>query len=117
MSIHISSDSVKKNLERVAPPGERHFRLFRSALRSTSPVEKFMHLYNILLMFFDDKRQAQERLDNFIKKIPNTSAKPILRKPNPNETVYTRLRNEFAHSRPVRMSSRRKQKWLSVSVN
>jgi hypothetical protein len=51
-------------------------------------------------MFFDEKQNAQDRLDDFSNKKPNVPAKLRHRKPNPNETVYTRLRNEFGHSRP-----------------
>jgi hypothetical protein len=39
-------------------------------------VEEFMHLYNILLMLFDDKQNAQNRLDDFINKKPTVPAKP-----------------------------------------
>ena len=35
-----------------------------------------MHLYNILLMLFDDKQNAQNRLDDFINKKPTVPAKP-----------------------------------------
>ena len=89
-----SADRVKNELEEVAPAGLRHFGLFRSALRSESPVEAFMHLYHILLMFFGD---SQRRLDDFIRieepGVPETPHRGV------NETVYSRLRNEFGHSR------------------
>ena len=59
-----------------------------------------MHLYNILLMFFDDERpRAQKRLDTYIRE----QNSDVLMTPNPrtnrSETVYTRLRNEFGHHR------------------
>jgi len=97
----LSGSLLKTQLEQTAPAGERNFGLFRSARQSTSPVEEFMHLYNLMLMFFDDSRPgAQERLDEFIRtgkpRVPST---PRPRLPV-HETVYTRLRNEFAHQRP-----------------
>jgi hypothetical protein len=102
----LTADSLKSELEQVKPPGERSFGLFRSALQSTSPVEQFMHLYNILLMYFDDEKKAQNRLDKFIRKVnPKVEMKPYCRPAKSGkqkmvlETVYTRLRNEFAHSR------------------
>lgn len=93
----LSSERLKTELEQPTPPGARNFGLFRSALLSTSPVEKFMHLYNILLMFFDDK---QTGVDEFIlgenRSVPLTPHPHIK---NRLETVYTRLRNEFGHQR------------------
>jgi hypothetical protein len=96
----LNPTNLKADLEQPTLLGEEYFALFRSALLSASPVERFMHLYNILLMYFDDERPgAQERLDNFI--LEQKPAVPMT--PNPRtkrpETVYTRLRNEFAHQR------------------
>src|SRR5262245_36263134 len=48
----LSAVVLKKELEQASPPGENNFGLFRSARQSMSPVEEFMHLYNILLMLF-----------------------------------------------------------------
>jgi hypothetical protein len=98
----LSSSRLKTELEQTAPPGERNFGLFRSARQSTSPVEEFMHLYNLMLMFFDDSRPgAQARLDEFIRREePGVTSTPDPRRPRVHETVYTRLRNEFAHKRP-----------------
>lgn len=96
--VSISPAKVKSLLEQVSPPGERNFGLVRSARQSIGPVEEFMHLYNILLMIFNDK---QSSVDVFI-----VSEDPAVRqtqhphkKPGVMETVYTRLRNEFAHKR------------------
>jgi hypothetical protein len=87
--------SVVMELEN-AMPGERHFGLLRSALQSISPVDKFMHLYHILLMLCGDKQKAVEEF------IDKNSVEPPPMTPDPRdaskmETVYTRLRNEFAH--------------------
>lgn len=94
----LSSEHLKTELEQPAPPGERNFRLFRSALQSTSPVEEFLHLYNILMMLFNDD---QRRVDNFIcSKNPGVPLTPDPRKnKNRLETVFTRLRNELGHNR------------------
>jgi hypothetical protein len=98
----LTEASLRPKLEQIAPPGERSFSLFRSALLSKSPVERFMHLYNILLMFFDDDQKgAQGRLDNFVRTenpgVPQTAHPKF---PRVSETVYTRLRNELGHPRP-----------------
>lgn len=108
----ISADRLRAILGQSSPPGERYYGLLRSARQSASPVEEFMHLYNILLMLYNDK---QPEVDSFIRQHEKTIAydntRPLLdrqRKPrldnqgNPKyakETVYTRLRNEFAHKR------------------
>jgi hypothetical protein len=93
----IQAESLKADLELATMPGERYFMLFRSAMQSEGPVEQFMHLYNILLMFFNDE---QNDLDAFIRQeepmVPQTASpktKGVM------ETIYRRLRNEFAHAR------------------
>lgn len=57
-----------------------------------------MHLYSLLLRFFEDE---QAKVDDFIRS--QDSAVPQSPDPRPGhsnrETVYTRLRNEFAHRR------------------
>lgn len=88
---------LKAELEKPSLPGEDYFGLFRSACQSTSPVEAFMHLYNILLMLYND---SQPKVDKFIISKDQT----VPQTPQPGnakvmETVYTRLRNELAHHR------------------
>jgi hypothetical protein len=98
MAISISPAELRQELEHSNPPGERYFGLFRSAILSPSPVEAFMHVYNLLLMLHND---SQADLDAFIvsqdPSVPQTQAPK--RKPGVMETIYTRLRNEFAHTR------------------
>ena len=98
VTLGLDATTVQKELEQSSPPGERHYGLLRSACQSASPVEEFMHMYNIMLMLHDDK---QGKLDRFI-----VAEEPTVRqtqhpekKPGVMETVYTRLRNEFAHKR------------------
>ena len=96
-SVGLSTARLKPELEQAAPPGERNFRLFRSARQSTSPVEEFMHLYNILLMLVDE---TQAKVDEFIlRENPGVPLTPHPLRPNVSETLYTRLRNELAHKR------------------
>ena len=94
----ISSPQLKIQLEQPTPPGERNFGLLRSARQSDSPVEEFMHLYNVLLMLFNDR---QLDVDSFIvaeePAVPQTQHPQ--KSPGKMETVYTRLRNELAHQR------------------
>jgi len=94
----ISPVQLKQELELATHPGERYFGLFRSAMLSSSQVEAFLHLYHLLLMLYD----SQADVDAFIMRrdpgVPQTQH-PI-KKSGVMETVYTRLRNEFAHTRP-----------------
>ncbi len=90
---------LKAELEQASPPGEQHFGLFRSARKSVSSVEEFMHFYHILLMFFND---SQADVDAFV--LGEDPTVPQTPDPRPGqkrmETAYTRLRNELGHTRP-----------------
>ena len=94
----IPAADLKTELERTTLSGEPFFSSYRLALQSRSPVEKFMHLYSLLLRFFEDE---QTKVDAFIRS--QDSAVPQSPDPRPGhsnrETVYTKLRNEFAHRR------------------
>jgi hypothetical protein len=83
-------------LRRRGSPGEDHYGLYRSARLATGPTEEFLSLYHILLLLLGDRQAA---VDDFI-----IQAEPgVPRTPSPKsemETVYTRLRTEFAHPRP-----------------
>lgn len=96
--VGIPAADLKAELERTTRSGEPLFTSYRLALQSRSPVEKFMHLYSLLLRFFEDE---QAKVDEFIRS--QDSAVPQSPDPRPGrsnrETVYTRLRNEFAHRR------------------
>jgi hypothetical protein len=98
--IGIPAARLKTELEQASPPGEQNFGLFRSARQSMSSVEEFMHLYHILLMLFND---SQANVDAFIlgkdPTVPQTPDPRPGKGPLAMETVYTRLRNEFAHKR------------------
>jgi hypothetical protein len=97
--VGVNAANLKTELERVSPPGEHSFAFFRSARLSMSDVEAFMHLYNILLMLYND---SQAQVDKFIvdedKTVPQTQHPK--KAAGTMETIYTRLRNEFAHRRP-----------------
>ena len=99
LGVDIPAADLKAELERMPPSGEPFFSSFRLALQSKSPAEKFMHLYSLLLRFFEDE---QAKVDDFIR--GQDSAVPQSPDPRPGrsnkETVYTRLRNEFAQRRP-----------------
>jgi hypothetical protein len=95
----IPAADLKAELERTTLSGEPFFSSYRLALQSRSPVEKFMHLYSLLLRFFEDE---QTTVDDFIR----SQDPAVLQSPDPRpghrnrETVYTRLRNESAQRRP-----------------
>jgi hypothetical protein len=95
----IPPDQMKAQLEHPTSPGERFYGLYRSALLSPSQVEAYMHLYNLLLMLHND---SQGDVDSFI--IGEDPAVPQTQHPKKKsgvkETIYTRLRDEFAHYRP-----------------
>lgn len=94
----ISAAHLKDVLEKVSPPGEQRFGLFRSARQSMSHVEEFVHLYNLLLMLCGDD---QGKVDAFIRgaepTVPQTQHP--LKAHGVMETIYSRLRNELAHPR------------------
>src|SRR5262245_53253515 len=45
---------VKTALEKPVRVGERHFGLFRSAMKTENPGERFLSLYHILLLLYND---------------------------------------------------------------
>ncbi|HVA45383.1 MAG TPA: hypothetical protein VNH11_03260 [Pirellulales bacterium] len=96
----IDHNQLRAQLEQASPPGERNYALFRSARLSVGAVEEFMHLYNILMMLYNDK---QAQVDAFIIQeepaVQQTQSGRPRAQPGEMETVYTRLRNELAHKR------------------
>lgn len=83
--------------ERQSLVGDLRMNLFRSALENRDPVARFLSLYNILLVLH---RDDQQRVDRFIAQ--REPAVPQTQSPHRAtviETIYTRLRNEFAHAR------------------
>jgi hypothetical protein len=93
--------------------GRTYYPLFRTALRAENPVEKYLALYRILLVIHDDKQQDVDGFlhDEFGDKLtPRPGQKTKPGKPKIKETVFTRLRNEFAHIRKrTRLKSTREQ--------
>jgi hypothetical protein len=98
LTVGVDAATIKTELERPTHPGEQYYGLLRSARQSGSPVEEYMHLYNIILMLYDD---SQNEVDRFIvdqdPTVPQTQHPK--KKVGVMESVYTRLRNEFAHKR------------------
>jgi hypothetical protein len=96
--VGIPSAQLKSMREKVSLPGEDRYGLFRSARQSMSPVEEFLHLYNILMMPYNDN---QSDVDAFI--VSEDPAVPQTQHPRKApgviETAYTRLRNELGHNR------------------
>ena len=96
--VGIPPERIRTELERRDAPGQLYYGLFRSAKQSHGPVEEFMHLYNLLLMLFEDK---QSEVDAFL--LSQDPTIPQTPDPRPHvhrmETVYTRLRNEFGYHR------------------
>lgn len=94
----IPAAGLKAELERMTLYVEPFFSSYRLTLQSKSPAEKFMNLYSLLLRFFEDE---QAKVDDFIRsQDPAVPQSPDPRPGHSNkETVYTRLRNEFANRR------------------
>jgi hypothetical protein len=110
LSFSVSSADLKPILEEAALTKSRYFPFYRSARLSRSPVEEYMHLYNILLMLFDDEQAEIERFIftqepgvqwKYRPELPREKERRLKGQPvKPvKETVYTRLRNEFGHKR------------------
>jgi hypothetical protein len=127
-AVSIPAAQLKTELEQPYLPDENNYGLFRSALQSIGPVEEFMHLYNILLMIYNDN---QSDVDSFIIRenptVPQTQRPEIKharkkrsgKKAVMNETVYTQLRNEFAHRRAgVNLDKTKSEmaKWLDELI-
>ncbi len=98
LTVGVGAAILKNELEQPTQTGEQYYGLLRSARQSGSPVEEYMHLYNLLLMLYDD---SQNDVDRFIvdhdPSVPQTQHPK--KKAGVMETTYTRLRNEFAHKR------------------
>ena len=93
----VDSKTIKKQIVGSTSVSAMHKRMFREAVRSRDGVERFMHLYNLLMMLHGD---LQGRLDMFIhEQEPNVTQTPSPHSKGVNETIYTRLRNELAHHR------------------
>jgi uncharacterized protein with HEPN domain len=93
----VSQDALRATLERAVDSLDGFGGMFRSALSSAGPVEEFMHLYNLLLMRHGEKQKA---VDDFVRAQNPGVASSQSPQGNYLETIYTRLRNEVAHSRP-----------------
>jgi len=96
----VRTEELKDLLER-GYPHSYNYDFFYFAVGLEEPISKFMCLYNIMLSLCKDR---QKQVDKFIRDIqPGVELSPSPRKPKDEEereTVYTRLRNEIAHSRP-----------------
>ncbi|MFI0414250.1 MAG: hypothetical protein ACH255_08920 [Candidatus Thiodiazotropha sp.] len=89
--------NLKLLLESPIQQKDTYFPQFRFACSQRDPVTKYMFLYNLLLLLHNDK---QARVDAYILNVePNTPVFPSPIKDNVNETIYTKLRNEVAHTR------------------
>lgn len=104
-TVHIKQTNnpvlLKQELEQKLPRYERFYGLYRSTLLSAGDVERFMHLYNVLMMFFDDKQwKVNAFITTYVPGVAQT-ANPMYpsQSKQPTESLYTRLRNEFAHKR------------------
>lgn len=101
MVIGMPAESLKAELEQPSPPGEHYYGLLRSARQSMSPVEEFVHVYNLLLMLCSNNDNFLD-VDAFIfSKEPSVQYAPSPRNPHLMETVYTRLRHQLSHSRTL----------------
>lgn len=88
---------LKQKLEGVKPTRNLHLSLYRFSIKQKDPLARFMLLYNILLFLNGEK---QKKVDAFIISCDPEVLKTLSPKsPNTFETIYTRLRNEIAHSR------------------
>jgi hypothetical protein len=98
IEVGIDPSHLKAELEGPPRRGERNYGLLRSARQSASPVEEFIHLYNLLLMILGDKQKSVEAF--IVREEPTVPRTQSPKYPRVRESVYTRLRNELAHPRP-----------------
>lgn len=94
-------EQLKTELQRGAS-GNPMWALFRTALLASSPVERFLLLYHILLAMRPDANgeDSQREVDDFIRQEePSVAVTPHPRFGARMETIYSRLRNEIAHRR------------------
>jgi hypothetical protein len=95
---------LKAELEIASLPGEAYYRLFRMALQTQDPVDRFLALYRILAQLYPHpttRKEDQKYVDDFLEHQcgkPRNCTRPD--KPGVKETDYSRLRNEIAHVRP-----------------
>ena len=79
VTVGVDAATIKKELEQPTHPGEQYYGFFRSARQSASPVEAYMHLYNLLLMLYED---SQADVDAFIRdqdpKVPQSEYSEVL---------------------------------------
>jgi hypothetical protein len=93
----VETEEFKELLER-GYPHSYNYDFFYFAVGLEEPISKFMCLYNIMLSLCNDD---QKQVDKFIRDIqPGVELSPSPKSSKKKETVYTRLRNEVAHSRP-----------------
>jgi hypothetical protein len=117
----VSLDALRLALSDASPPGEANYVLFRSALAATDPASRFLGLYQILALLNSDN---QDQIDAFIlpfispqeRNAKVTKTKPKKDGTFKDETIYTRLRNEYAHVRPgVSLAQTRKEMDANLS--
>ena len=90
-------EELVQKLSNETPPRNQHLSLYRFSVKQKDPVAKFMFLYNILLLLYND---SQKDLDAYVRRCnPNIQQSPRPDKIHIIETIYTRLRNEVAHCR------------------
>jgi hypothetical protein len=112
-----SLNALRQALSDATPPGEANFVLFRSAVAATDPASRFLGLYQILALLNGDN---QDQIDAFIlghePGTPVTRTRPKKDGLLKDETIYTRLRNEYAHIRPgVSLAQTRKEMDANLS--
>ena len=95
------AETLKAELEQPSPPGEYYYGLLRSARQSMSPVEEFVHVYNLLLMLCSNNDNFPDVEAFIFSKEPSVRHTPDPRDANRRETVYTRLRHQLSHSRTL----------------
>lgn len=90
-------EEVWRYMEEESSWRDDFYGFFRAAMQSSGPVEEFMHLYHILLMICCDKQLKVDALILDISPCTEKSSSP--KRKGKEETIFTRLRNEFTHRR------------------
>ncbi len=96
---------LEDHLKKPELLGEICFKIYRLAVNNQDTLGKFMLLYSVISQLTEN--EYQDEVDELIRNVePNVkqTPKPSINgrtlRGNPNETIFTRLRNEIAHRRP-----------------
>jgi hypothetical protein len=92
-------------LNEAEPPGEANHRRFRSCLNIKDVASRFLALYRLLgLIVAHSDKDTQAATDELIRKHEPEVPETISPRTDQAETIYSKLRNEYMHTRHLSLS-------------